>query len=527
MKIELINNSGFKWYTDGNIWVKGYFFDRHNNHFSNEKMLNFFSESIDIQNSIRQINGCFALVFKNDDKIFLVADKVRSIPLFYSIESGEIRIRDHLDYAGENADFNHLAISEFLMCGYTIGDSTLLNRFKQVQAGEMVAINFDGTASSLFYYNHYHDGFLALSEEEHFAHLEKVTERFIKRLILSADNRPIVVPLSGGYDSRYIVAGLRKYAYENVICFTYGGKNSPEVATAKKVAERLGYTHHIIDYTDEKLVKLMETEDFISFNSFAFNYAALPHIQDYLALTELRENKQIPDNAIIVPGFCGDLLGGSYVPVEMKEDKAEQLIKGGLHDYVFGRYFGRPAVEIPAQNEFLIKGKIKDLLEKTHVGDINEFISLNENFFTKHKVAKFVINAVRMYEFFGYEWRLPLWDDELIRYWYRVPNHLRIDGYLYNKYLLDILFKELTINYKKKASLAKNRFLLFFRKILPLEMVRGIKRLITMAVQEEDVNNFNALQRFVLNDLKDVKPIGINSIWAVWILKKFKVPFQD
>ena len=63
-----------------------------------------------------------------------------------------------------------------------------------------------------------------------------------------------------------------------------------------------------------------------------------------------------------------------------------------------------------------------------------EFLDFNE------RQAKFIVNSVRAYEFFGYEWRIPLWDTELINFFLKVPMKYRISQDLYKKYARDRLF---------------------------------------------------------------------------------------
>lgn len=521
MKIELKNNNGFKWYSSETIWIKGYFHDEFNNYFSGKNLLNYFDLSKDILSQLQNIDGCFSLIVKKDNKVLLANDKVRSFPLFYTYKNNELFISDRIEGNFNINSFGEIEKSEFLMCGYTLGNSTLLKNYKQIQAGELVSFEEEKFSSSKFYYNHFHKDFILKSEKEYFNDLNVVTENFIKRLIQSVENKTIVLPLSGGYDSRYIVAGLKKYGYENVICFTYGGKDSYEVSIAKKVTQQLNYKHYTIEYTDEKFIDLLKTEEFNKYLSFGFNYASLPHIQDFIGLTELRAKKLIPNDSIIVPGFCGDLLGGSYIPVEMKEDKINSLLKQELQEYILWRHLGNSAIEINNINKDEIKQKTKKLLVESKVNNIDDFISYNEDFFTKQKVSKFVVNAVRMYDYFGYEWRLPLWDKELIEYWYKIPNNLRINSYLYDEYLVEILFREFNIDFRKRKTLSKNKNLLFIRKILPLQMLRLIKKIISKISKKEDVNNLNALEIFLLSDLQNITPKNFNSIWSAWIIKKY------
>lgn len=229
----------------------------------------------------------------------------------------------------------------------------------------------------------------------------------------------------------------------------------------------------------------------------------------------MRAKNLIPEDSIIVPGFCGDLLGGSYIPVEMKENKSKSLLKQELQEYILWRHLGNSSVEISMKIKDDIKLKIKKLLIQSKVNNIDDFVSYNEDFFTKHKVSKFVVNAVRMYDYFGYEWRLPLWDKELIEYWYKVPNNLRINSYLYDKFLLEILFKELSVDYRKKETLSKNKKILAIRKVLPLQVLRIIKQIIMKISKKEDVNNFSALETYLIKDLTQVNPKDFNSLWII------------
>ena len=61
----------------------------------------------------------------------------------------------------------------------------------------------------------------------------------IQRLIKFANGRQIIVPLSGGYDSRLVASLLKQANYQNILCFTYGKKSSPEVIISKKVANKI------------------------------------------------------------------------------------------------------------------------------------------------------------------------------------------------------------------------------------------------------------------------------------------------
>ena len=48
--------------------------------------------------------------------------------------------------------------------------------------------------------------------------------KLMKRIGESCKDRQILIPLSGGYDSRLIASGLKKIGVNNVVCFSYGQK---------------------------------------------------------------------------------------------------------------------------------------------------------------------------------------------------------------------------------------------------------------------------------------------------------------
>src|SRR5690606_32958713 len=125
-----------------------------------------------------------------------------------------------------------------------------------------------------------------------------------QKLINHANGRQIVVPLSGGYDSRLIVSILKELGYSNVICFSYGIKGNLEAEYSKKIAESLGYKWIFVEYTDNKWKENWNTDLSKEYVEFASNKTSLPHVQDWIAVLELKANNLVNSNAIFVPGHC-------------------------------------------------------------------------------------------------------------------------------------------------------------------------------------------------------------------------------
>jgi asparagine synthase (glutamine-hydrolysing) len=535
--VNLVHNKGFKWYNSGAVWVKGYLFDSFNRLYADDLLPHYFLNvhtQEEFQQQILAANGSFAVVIQTSDgRVYAAVDRLRSMPLFYGQKNSCSYLSDDAYWIrssiGETA-FDSVSEYEFLRTGYVVGSHTLSPSVKQLQAGEHLVADSSGVASE-FYYKHFHGNYLKLDESDYFDKLEAISNKIFERLITSAAGRPLVVPLSGGYDSRYIVAMLKKLQYKNVICFSYGHASSFEIATARKVAEILGFPWHLIEYTPEKWKWYFTSNMIKDYNLFASNLCSLPHIQEPLALKELQESGRFPHDSIFVPGFCGDLLGGSYIPRELYQGREDLLLKEGIVEYIYRSHFNL-SNNIPAAVVPLMYERIAETLRHTpqHGGSIEEFVSLNELWFTDHKVAKFVVNALRAYEFFGYSWRMPLWDNALTSFWYRVPTSERMNDKLYDRYLMKRVFAPFRIDFRKGEAKYPARAAYTVRRLLPQPFVATARTIYWKLRSKDPSYDINAFAYLAEQYYRDLKRLGIkynrsgnvNQSAALWMLRKMQ-----
>ncbi|MCM1555696.1 MAG: asparagine synthase C-terminal domain-containing protein [Bacteroides sp.] len=281
-----------------------------------------------------------------------------------------------------------------------------------------------------------------------------------------AGDRTVVIPLSGGYDSRLLACLCKKYGFPRVICYTYGIKSSPEVNVSRDVARKLGFDWLFVEYTQEKWARFIASPDFEGYLHYGGNLKAIAHIQDLLAIRELKEKSLLPENAVIMPGHSGDVLGGSHLP--------SALGKRNIVKKLFGKYFNVNFLTKPCRRLVL------NALAATIETEDDKEESLLEAFFAwgfRNRQANFIVNSVRAYEYEGYDWYLPLWDDEFVRYWCRIPCTARRGSALYEDALFRLFFKYFEVDYlKSRREISSPVLIRCFRGFFSAEQRYRLKR---------------------------------------------------
>ncbi|MDG6249481.1 asparagine synthetase B family protein [Methanocalculus sp.] len=448
MNIEIhVDNRYYPW-TCGTIDEIGYWFK--GTVFYGDELLDgamiarliseLYNNKHTLEQFLRTLNGTFAFILDLPDRTLVVVDRLRSIPLFYTKTELNLIISDDANFIREliNSPFNECNSVELLVTGYVTGSETLFDGISQLQAGEYLL--YDLATENLTtgcYYRFKHENFFKDPEEVLLNRLDEVLVRVFKRLIASTKDQQIVVPLSGGLDSRLIIAMLKRLGVDNVICFSYGSKNWPEAKISRQVSEAVGYPWHYVEYTEDKWYACYHSDMMKEYNTYAGNLTSLPYIQDFLAIKELNDDGKLNDNAVFVPGHT-DLFPGVFIPHDYSKDQdytIEKLLKDIVKQHYHLRQFDGAIDLIP-----FFKKKILQTFEDIHVHDSESCADALELFALKERTAKLILNGFRAFEFFGFDWRIPLCDAELMDFYSRVPVSNRIKKIFYRKYVGERLF---------------------------------------------------------------------------------------
>lgn len=521
--ISLRNNKGFKWFNNKNIWVKGIFFDSKNSYYSDQNLVAFFENvksKEDFILKIKEANGLFSVVVTIENKIFLASDTSRMFPLFYSFKNDNFNLSDDIEFLKEKLNItkiNKQSYNEFLSAAHTFGNRTILEGIFQLQSNEYIIINENKISDKGFFFLY---SIKDINKNSYFLQKKQAIRAFenaFERLIVSLNNKHVALPLSGGYDSRFIAVMLKKHNYKNVTCFTYGRKNNVELRNAKKTAEKLNFKWVFIEYNDSLFGDYLKTDIFKKYAHYVGKYSSMPLLQEYFAVKYLKDNKIIPDDSVFIPGHSGDLLGGSqFVKVLKKDLKTSQIVNLLYSKKLLYRH----SIKINSK-------KTKQIISENLLNFDANFdeklpYSIAEDYDIKEKIAKFIINSSSVYSFFEFEHRLPFWDKELMTFFSSVPYEYKQMKLLFDDILKNIYFAPHGLNFDLELQVTKKE--IFIQQIknkvklfLPYSFNKKLLR------KRDSLNSFFATNQMIKvlekNDLQyKTKIKSYNEIIIQWYL---------
>lgn len=491
--IQLVFEYGYQWFCKNGIYVKGFAFDKENVLRKGLSLVQYYadvSSESDFLDKTKSLNGQFSIIYYKSNRLYLGVDQCRNFPLFYHKKGKNIYISDSVAILVDK-DFRwaELQKKEFLCTGFVTNKFTLVTDVFQVQGGSIVSFS-DGNFTEIFYHH-------LTKQAENINSLEHVFEHISQRLLTFLNGRTAVIPLSGGYDSRLIASMLKKNDYKNVICYSYGIPSSEEVKISKNVASKLGFAWIFIPCDEKRMLEFPDSEKFKEYYLYASNYVSGFYTQEYFAVNYLKQYSIVPKDSIFIPGHSGDMLSGSH------------LFKG-IDD--------NNLLELIYKKHYNLKKEPFDIF-KEHIALGLQNVKPFENFDNwnlKERQSKFIVNSCRMYEYFGYEYYLPLWDQELVFFFENTGFEQRLFQKLYIETLFKYYFNPMNVSVRK---ISPNMLNITY-------IINGIIRRIKRIIYTDDLNCklvSKKLKKHTPIDIKwDSVIININSIQASWYIKQLE-----
>ena len=448
MKTEIhFENSRKYQFENGELWFTG-FLHNWETFFTAIKHFSFSNENNNYDNFqliIEKLDGQFSFVFRSNEITVAVCDRIRSHPLFYGSNNGKFYIADRalkLKNILGNIPLNKKAVNCLMMSGYAYQNYTIYENLYQLPAGYTLKVNNNNLRSDIARYYTYSPW---KSKEYDLSHPKKelsdVMLNMYEKLIQSLDGRSICISLSAGLDSRAIVSGLHHLGYKNVKCFSYGLQNNYEAAAGKKIAEKLNYPYYFIKKTPAIMRDSLHSDEYKEFIQYADTCASTPPVHQFYSVKTLKEVGFVSEEDVFINGYSGDFLTGGSITQKIKNaslfdasNRKENILK-----HIISKHYSLWENQKSFENISLIKEiaweQLNHLFDTEAKGESDYAIC--ENFEWKNRQTLYSMNQPRIYEFWGHDWRLPLWDYDFIDFWEKAPLSLKFDQKLYRETLFE------------------------------------------------------------------------------------------
>jgi asparagine synthase (glutamine-hydrolysing) len=439
ININIKTGNLWKKYSEKNttIWIKGYLYSH-----TIETIIDICKsiKKDEVLSFIESIDGHFALLVQRDDLTFIVVDKIRSTPLFFVKIKNDFFIdcdpKNLVNLNEFDKTINGDAKLELSMSGFTIGNKTIYKNLYSLKAGEIVLFQENNYAYIQYY--KYFSEIVNKNFDEYLEELSEVTLNIFRKMLKQIGDRQIIIPLSAGNDSRLVASILKHLGATNVKCYSYGTAGNFEEKIAKIIAHKLGYEWKLIPLTHRSEKKYYASNDYKKYLDYSETFCSVPYFQSLSTVKYLKDLNWIDSDAIFINGNTGDFISGGHINTKKKDNfetnnNNVNSRKENILNQLIEKHFSlwgylkteRNINQIKKNLWTVIVSGCGDMLnkDKDHLFyEYSEFID---------RQSKYVITGQRVYEYYEHHWRLPLWDDEYLFFWQKVPLDYKVKQKLY------------------------------------------------------------------------------------------------
>lgn len=457
------------------------------------------SKNILLEQYVSNLNGNFGIFFSYKNDFIAITDKINSRKIYYFYQNNKFLVSNNPNLIITNDIFkkykrlNYDSILEIAMSGYAIDNSTIINNLFKLRQSEILIFNKDIYKKNYFTFKtkpKYCENNLEILKKKY----NEILLNNIENIVSNSDAREIVLSISAGKDSRLLAAAFKKIGYKKLKLLSYGNPKAFESKAGKDIAEKLGYKFVQIPITIKSQKNFFYSSIFHEYKKKTNTYSSITFLQDISSFYHAKKYNLIQNDSIIINGNGGDFLSGGHL---INENNYQNTIKSFIDKhYTLWKVLRNHKNDIIISNKLLSQlnsYKIYKEIDKSEYSYVLEFLN---------RQCNYVINMQHSYDFLNLDWRVPLWDNDLIEYWLSIDPELRINQKLYNHIIFSNnwsnLFDTIDINNPKNE--------IFPKWLIPL---RNFSKLLFIFLGKEKWRQYH--QNVFWYFLDDAKNMALNS----------------
>lgn len=386
-------------------------------------------------NLVKNLNGLFvaAIYDMSEEKITLVNDRYGLIKTYYYHNEN---INDVFSFSPKikplltcNLDrkLRKDSIIDFFTFGYLLGEKTFFNDIHQLPSASILEFSRGDLKITSYWNYEYNEDSNIKSEEDLIEELGNLWQQAVERRIKKDEK--ILIPLSGGLDSRAILAAaLKCTSKENIITFTFGNPGSFDFEIGKMVAKKAGVTNIELGVEKESFEKQYR----LSIDDIEGMIDATP----YFAIKGYKGMKKYGNN--ILSGYIGDFVMGSHMyPTMLTKNISNELEFDSITDLFLEHeiLFDVKIIDKLFSQHFCNNSSnptsTKEISNQTNKNLANIFFKF---FFENHTFNYSFFSVFRNRQLFNY--KTPFLDNDLIDFMLNIPPEFRYQQKLYRKMLV-------------------------------------------------------------------------------------------
>ena len=395
---------------------------------------------------VEKLNGSFIIVINDleENNTIILNDRYGLRPLYYMVNNNKLifapEVKAILKDKKFNREIDHKAVAEFFAFQEILGNKTF---FKEIQALPPASILSykEGKVILERYWDLKFDPDFSITEEEFVNQLVFLLKKSLKERMESRYR--FGISLSGGLDSRLILAAIDEKNKSNLLAYTFGLCGSDEVKVARRVAASAGVKHKVIELTPDVLIQ------------YAKKVVYLTDGMDYVGVSYIPYSYQILKNKIDVAldGIALEIIMRDYVL------NYYSLYNAKTNNDVIRIIYEKSGAK-KRVNEYMSKLFLKEYYDKIHhiplrslIKAVNEakgnaISSTMDYFFLQNHVRRYARMGSVLFRFFVEELAAH-YDNSFINLYLKIPSELRINCNIYKKVMKKLAPEFLKIPYQR------------------------------------------------------------------------------
>ena len=387
---------------------------------------------------VSSLNGQFAVIVAHDDEVWMGVDHIRTHPLFYAVLDDEVYVGDDfsaIDDAIEFKEPDRVSAMEFVVAGYPSGSYTLHPDIKKMCAGEVLRIETSSQVpivetEEYFRYRQNPD---PIDDEEKLLELmdEALTNAF-ERTIKVIDGRQVLLPLTGGYDSRLVGLMLRDQGYENVHTFCHNLEDEVDLKISRQVASDLDYSWQGMHHTQEELDRVRQSEEWLTLRKDIGGFGSLHPSSRHLLTFEKATCESDRNSDLVLLRGDHAAAPGVFMPkfFQSATVSQEKTAINTIFDYHYNHCLWNRRKHSDSFRE-----RITASLPQSNIDTKEEVIDLIEYWYWRERTPNRLLPhplVLHRNQLFGW---FPLWDKEFAKFMCLIPSEHRLGKQLYKNYI--------------------------------------------------------------------------------------------